>query len=208
MNSLVFYQFFGDILQGTHVSSDDSSVERELLSKEPSVVQISSSTSDFEFDYETSIEVRTPTNIYVNTPQTPSFDEALADIKSKIVVSLSFMRKAITNGVNPAESNALRDQYREWSNCDFKFLKDLFYGIVLENFSARFSEVMNHILELKKYANKSLASSKILALLAPEPVISQEESMLVAHTEAGISSAQILANQQVVGATYRIPLSE
>lgn len=87
------------------------------------------------------------------------------------------MRKAITNGVNPAESNALQDQYRDWSNYGFKFLKDLSYGIVLENFSAKFYEVMNHILELKKYANKSLASSKILALLAPEPIISQEESM-------------------------------
>lgn len=104
------------------------------------------------------------------------------------------MRQAVTNHVIPAERNALWDRHMDWSNYCFKLLKDLSYEVVLEKFTSRFYEVMNMILKLKKYVDESLSRYKILALPAPEQVLTHRESMIAAQTEARTSSAQILAN--------------
>lgn len=83
------------------------------------------------------------------------------------------MRQVITNCVNPPESNALRDQYMDWSIYCFTFFKKLSYEVVLEKFIPKLNEVMNLIMEIKKYVDESLPKSNILALLAPEQVLPQ-----------------------------------
>lgn len=77
----VFDPLFDDFF-----SLDDSYVDRELFSNK---------------------EMRTPINNSEHTSPTLSFDELLIDIKFKIVESLSFIRKVVTNCVNPIKSNCI-----------------------------------------------------------------------------------------------------
>lgn len=63
---------------------------------------------------------------------------------------------------------------------------------------------MSPILEIKKYVDVSLARSKILVLLALQPVLTQGESESAARTEAGTPSEQDLAFQHEVRATSGI----
>ncbi|CAL5205562.1 unnamed protein product [Lathyrus oleraceus] len=146
-------------------SLDDSSIDREFFSNEvPFVVELSSSSSNSKMNR----EMRTVTNNHEHTLPTPSFGEVWNDIELKIVESISFMRRVITNTINPAESNTLWDLYIDRLNYCFKFLKKLSYEVVLEKFMLRLSDIMNLIMKLKKHAHMFLTRSKILAFSALE----------------------------------------
>lgn len=105
-----------------------------------------------------------------------------------------------TGCVNPAERNALWDRYMDWFIYLFTFLKNLPYESVLEKFIPKFIEVMNLILEIKKYVDESLARSKILELPTIEQVLTQ--------IGAEIPSTQFLAFQRDVEASIGITIPE
>lgn len=76
-------------------------------------------------------------------------------MEAHVVESLNFIRQVVTECVNPAESDLFSHQYRLWAFYYTKFLKELSYGVVLKNLSARSSVAMTVILEIKQVSDES-----------------------------------------------------
>jgi hypothetical protein len=79
------------------------------------------------------------TNIYENAPLKHTFDETLSELEKQVVESLSFMKQAIQKCINPAESDAIWEQYKKWFNYYLSFVQELSYGVVLKRFTERFT---------------------------------------------------------------------
>lgn len=73
---------------------------------------------------------------------------------------LRLMRLTVTTCVNPAQSNALWDQFMDWSNLCFSFLKDLASEVAL----GRFKTILNHCLKLLRDSTLFPTMAKFLAL--------------------------------------------
>lgn len=101
-------------------------------------------------------------------------------MESKFVESL----QVVTNCANPADSDALFDEYMNFLADYYKSQKDISYEEVLKNFSVKFPIEINTISEYKKFANRLKEKSKPLVLPAIEHVHIKEESKLPTQTEA------------------------
>ncbi|MCH86403.1 hypothetical protein A2U01_0007260 [Trifolium medium] len=126
-------------------------------------------------------------------------------MEKKIVESLSFMRKAISNCINPTESDAMWKVYKKWFNYYINFVQELSYGVVLKRFSKRFVSAMDPIVTMLKEEKE--AKAEILRLPAPDLVLLLEGPNKN-HAEASTSTTLAASQRGITACELNEALKE